>query len=459
MAFALLTSMAPIYSLYASFFPVVLYMLFGTGTFAAVSLMTGSVVVEQLVPTPLQLNSSTPEAADFEAHRIGVASAVALRDHDGFLSTYLSEPIVKAFTSAAAFHVTISQLQSILGLQLLSHTGPFSLFKTLVSVIGNLPHTNMANTLGSVIGNLPHTNMADTLVSVIGNLPHTNMAELLISLVCLSILVPVKAVNVRFQQSLRTPIPVEILTLSALFTSLVVLIVLLLIGSLFYFLSKAVWLVTWLSAVVLNVNMGLAIGVVFSMMTVICHTEVCYALTPLNTDDTDTVCPVNRPLSPPLLSVLVLLTSLSLSPLLSVLVLVLLTFLSLPSPYVLLTCLSLPSPCVLLTCFSLPPLLSVLVLLTCLSSPPSLSPPSLCPVNRLSLPSHNVLLTCLSLPPLLSVLLTGLFSPSVLLTGLSLHPRLSVLVLLTCLSLPPLLSVLLTCPVNLPLSPLSLVSC
>ncbi|XP_042159592.1 solute carrier family 26 member 10 isoform X2 [Oncorhynchus tshawytscha] len=306
----------------------------------------------------------------------------------GFLSTYLSEPIVKAFTSAAAFHVTISQLQSMLGLRLPRHTGPFSLFKTLASVIENLPQTNMA--------------------------------ELLTSLVCLAILVPVKEVNMRFRQYLRTPIPVEILTviiatgvayassldsnydvqivghipagfpsprmpalhklpevagdtvaitfvgyavsvslamiyadkhgysiqpnqellahgisntvsslftcfpssatlattnilessggftqLSGLFTSLVVLIVLLLIGPLFYFLPKAVlacinvtslrqmflqfqdlpdlwrvskidfvvWLVTWLSVVVLNVDMGLAIGVVFSMMTVICRTQ------------------------------------------------------------------------------------------------------------------------------------------------------------------------------------------
>lgn len=39
--------------------------------------MTGS-VVEQLVPTPLEMNSSSPEAAEFEAQRIGVASAVAL---------------------------------------------------------------------------------------------------------------------------------------------------------------------------------------------------------------------------------------------------------------------------------------------------------------------------------------------------------------------------------------------
>lgn len=39
--------------------------------------MTGS-VVEQLVPSPLEMNSSSSEAADFEAQRIGVASAVAL---------------------------------------------------------------------------------------------------------------------------------------------------------------------------------------------------------------------------------------------------------------------------------------------------------------------------------------------------------------------------------------------
>uniref|UniRef100_A0A8C9R4M8 Solute carrier family 26 member 10 n=1 Tax=Scleropages formosus TaxID=113540 RepID=A0A8C9R4M8_SCLFO len=404
MAFALLTSVAPIYGLYTSFFPVVLYMLFGTGrhvstgTFAVVSLMTGS-VVEQLVPTPVDGNGSSTESADIEAQRIGVASAVAFLSAScfqrgfghsrlGFLSTYLSEPIVKAFTSAAAFHVTVSQLQSMLGLRLPRYTSTFSLFKTLASVLENLPFTNLA--------------------------------ELLISLVCLAVLVPMKELNMRFRHRLRTPIPVEILTviiatgvayatsldsryeiqivghipagfpkprlpalealpqiagdttaitfvgyavsvslamiyadkhgysiqpnqellahgisncvsslftcfpssatlattnilesaggytqLSGLFASLVVLIVLLLIGPLFYFLPKAVlacinvtslrqmflqfkdlpelwriskidfvvWLVTWLSVVVLNVDLGLAIGVIFSMMTVICRTQ------------------------------------------------------------------------------------------------------------------------------------------------------------------------------------------
>ncbi|XP_067383725.1 solute carrier family 26 member 10 isoform X2 [Channa argus] len=339
MAFALLTSVAPIFGLYTSFFPVVIYMIFGTGrhvstgTFAVVSLMTGS-VVEQLVPTPLELNSSTPEGAEFEAQRIGVASAVALLSgiimlcmfslQLGFLSTYLSDPIVKAFTSAAAFHVAISQLQSMLGLRLPRRTGAFSLFKTLATVMENLPHTNLA--------------------------------ELLISLVCLAVLVPVKEVNMRYRQRLRTPIPVEILTVivatgvayassldskynieivghipagfpsprmpalhtfpdivgdtvAITFVGYAVSVSLAMIYAdkhgysihpnqavlacinvtslrqMFlqfqdlpdlWKISKIdfmVWVVTWLSVVVLNVDLGLAIGVVFSMMTVICRTQ------------------------------------------------------------------------------------------------------------------------------------------------------------------------------------------
>lgn len=55
-----------------------------------------------------------------------------------------------------------------------------------------------------------------TLGSVMENLPHTNMADLLISLVCLAVLVPVKEINIRYRKHLRTPIPVEILTVSQL---------------------------------------------------------------------------------------------------------------------------------------------------------------------------------------------------------------------------------------------------
>lgn len=126
----------------------------------------------------------------------------------GFLSTYLSEPIVKAFTSAAAFHVAISQLQSMLGLRLPRHTGAFSLFKVSCFMQEHLFFSRMVHFLTVLC--------AQTLAVVMENLPHTNMAELLISLVCLAVLVPVKEVNTRYRQRLRTPIPVEILTVSQL---------------------------------------------------------------------------------------------------------------------------------------------------------------------------------------------------------------------------------------------------
>uniref|UniRef100_H9GTE3 SLC26A/SulP transporter domain-containing protein n=1 Tax=Anolis carolinensis TaxID=28377 RepID=H9GTE3_ANOCA len=404
MAFALLTSVAPVYGLYTSFFPALLYMLFGTGrhvstgTFAVVSLMTGS-VVERLVPVSLPSNGTVPnEVALLEGQRIGVAAAMAFLVgllmiamftlRLGFLSTYLSEPVVKAFTSGAALHVVVSQLQSLLGLPLPRPDGCFAIFQILASVVEALPLTNIA--------------------------------ELLISGLCLAVLVPIKEINNRFRSRMWVPIPGEIIMvllatgicfasslnthykvqivghlpagfpqpqlpalhllpqvlgdtvaltfvayaisvslamiyaekhhyiidpnqellahglsnlvsslftcfpssatlattnilesagghtqLSGLFTSAIVLIVLMWIGPLFYYLPKcvlacinvtslrqmflqfqdlpelwrisridfAVWVVTWLSVVVLSVDLGLAVGIVFSMMTVVCRTQ------------------------------------------------------------------------------------------------------------------------------------------------------------------------------------------
>eukprot|EP00062_Callorhinchus_milii_P023505 gi/632982444/ref/XP_007908139.1/ PREDICTED: solute carrier family 26 member 10 [Callorhinchus milii] len=403
MAFALLTSVAPVYGLYTSFFPVVLYMLFGTGrhvstgTFAVISLMTGS-VVESLVPRPMGMNITNIQEAEIEKQRIAVASAVTLLSglimiamfvlQLGVLSTYLSDPIVKAFTSGAAFHVTVSQLSTMLGLRLPRFTGLSTIFKTLGSIF---------RALGS-----------------------TNIAELVISVVCLSVLIPTKEINSRFRRKLRIPIPIEIIMvmlatgisfatsldqtysiqvvgeipagfpdpqlpavhsipalvwdtlpitfvgyavsvslamiyaekhhytinpnqellahgisntvsslftcfpssaslattnilesaggctqLSGLFTSAVVLVVLLFVGPLFHFLPKAVlacinvislrqmflqfqdlpelwrlskmdfmvWVVTWVAVVTLNAELGLAVGIVFSMMSVVCRTQ------------------------------------------------------------------------------------------------------------------------------------------------------------------------------------------
>ncbi|PNI39199.1 SLC26A10 isoform 8 [Pan troglodytes] len=82
----------------------------------------------------------------------------------GVLSTFLSEPVVKALTSGAALHVLLSQLPSLLGLSLSRQIGCFSLFKTLASLLTALPWSSPA--------------------------------ELTISVLSLALLVPVKELNV-----------------------------------------------------------------------------------------------------------------------------------------------------------------------------------------------------------------------------------------------------------------------
>ncbi|XP_076710895.1 solute carrier family 26 member 10-like isoform X2 [Callospermophilus lateralis] len=403
MAFALLTSVPPVFGLYTSFFPVLIYSLLGTGrhlstgTFAVLSLMTGS-AVERLVPEPLSRNLSGIEKEQLDAQRVGAAAAVAFGSGAlmlgmfvlqlGVLSTFLSEPVVKALTSGAALHVLVSQLPSLLGLSLPRQIGCFSLFKTLAAVLTSLPRSSPA--------------------------------ELTISALSLALLVPVKELNVRFRDRLPTPIPGEIVMvllasvlcftssldtkynvqivgllpegfpqpllpslaelpriladslpialvtfavsaslasmyadkysytidpnqellahgisnllssffscfpnsaslattsllvdaggntqLAGLFSCIVVLLVLLWLGPYFYYLPKAVlacinissmrqmffqmqelpqlwhisrmdfavWIVTWVAVVTLNVDLGLAVGVIFSMMMVVCRTQ------------------------------------------------------------------------------------------------------------------------------------------------------------------------------------------
>nr|XP_025139636.1 solute carrier family 26 member 10 isoform X7 [Bubalus bubalis] len=157
------------------------------GTFAVLSLMTGS-AVERLVPEPLSGNLSGIEKEQLDAQRVGAAAAVAFGSGAlmlgmfalqlGVLATFLSEPVVKALTSGAALHVLVSQLPSLLGVPLPRQIGCFALFKTLAAVLTALPRSSPA--------------------------------ELTISALSLALLVPVKELNVRFRDRLPTPIPGEI---------------------------------------------------------------------------------------------------------------------------------------------------------------------------------------------------------------------------------------------------------
>ncbi|XP_069709228.1 anion exchange transporter isoform X2 [Phaenicophaeus curvirostris] len=87
LAFAVLSSVHPVFGLYGSFFPVIIYAIFGmghhvaTGTFALTSLISAN-AVERLVPS-VNSNFTTRNNSDilglsgFEMQRIGVATAVS----------------------------------------------------------------------------------------------------------------------------------------------------------------------------------------------------------------------------------------------------------------------------------------------------------------------------------------------------------------------------------------------
>nr|XP_045221429.1 solute carrier family 26 member 10 isoform X4 [Macaca fascicularis] len=320
MAFALLASVPPVFGLYTSFFPVLIYSLLGTGrhlstgTFAILSLMTGS-AVERLVPEPLVGNLSGTEKEQLDAQRVGVAAAVAFGSGAlmlgmfvlqlGVLSTFLSEPVVKALTSGVALHVLVSQLPSLLGLSLPRQIGCFSLFKPLPADAGRRADCAAPEQSGRTdhLGAQPGAARAGQGIEreIPRPVTHADPGGSRHGASGLRALLHLFSGH-------KIPCPdsgAVAWRLAGLFSCIVVLSVLLWLGPFFYYLPKAVlacinissmrqmffqmqelpqlwhisrvdfavWMVTWVAVVTLNVDLGLAVGVVFSMMTVVCRTQ------------------------------------------------------------------------------------------------------------------------------------------------------------------------------------------
>lgn len=120
MAYALIAGMPPIYGLYASLVPLVVYALFGTsrqlavGPVAMVSLLVAAAV--------------GPLAGGDTSTYIGLALLLSLMvgvlqfglgiARFGFLVNFLSHPVLSGFTSAAALIIGLSQLKHLLGVNI-----------------------------------------------------------------------------------------------------------------------------------------------------------------------------------------------------------------------------------------------------------------------------------------------------------------------------------------------------
>lgn len=199
LAYAMLAGIPPVYGLYSSFYPVLLYTFFGTsrhismGTFAVISLMIGGVAVREAPDSMFPLNGTNVtglvDAEARDARRVQVAVALTtlvgliqlflgiLRF--GFVAIYLAEPLVRGFTTAASIHVFVSQLKYLFGVKTKRFGGPLSVLYSLVAVFEGITSTNVTT--------------------------------LILGLVCIVFLYGVKDVNERFKKKLPIPIPGEII--------------------------------------------------------------------------------------------------------------------------------------------------------------------------------------------------------------------------------------------------------
>ncbi|XP_030585176.1 solute carrier family 26 member 6, like 1 [Archocentrus centrarchus] len=204
LAYALLASLPPVFGLYSSFYPALVYFFFGTsrhisiGTFTVLSIMVGS-VTERLAPdVDFQKMNGTNITAEVDvtardSYRVQVAAATAVLGgliqvllgviKFGFVGTYLSEPLVRAYTAAAAAHAVVAQLKHIFGVSPTRFSGPLSLVYTLKAVCSLLPHTNLPT--------------------------------LLVSAVTVVLLIAAKEINSFLSPKLPVPIPVELITIVA----------------------------------------------------------------------------------------------------------------------------------------------------------------------------------------------------------------------------------------------------
>ncbi|XP_070557774.1 prestin-like [Ptychodera flava] len=175
MAFSMLANVSPISGLCVSFFPVLVYAFFGTcrhmdfGTFGVASLMSGTAIIRVVRPPaefPNITNSTGEDGMDdrydYEQEKLLATSALTLMVgliqiilyllHMGFVTVYLSTPLVRGFTTGAACHIFTSQIKFLFGLSdyIPLYSGPLALVYTCVAVFKNLPNCNYVEVLLSL---------------------------------------------------------------------------------------------------------------------------------------------------------------------------------------------------------------------------------------------------------------------------------------------------------------------
>jgi SulP family sulfate permease len=120
MAYAMVAGLPPVYGLYASIFPVLVYLFLGTSKQLAVGpvAMDSLLVAAGLGTLAITGVENYIAMAIFLAFLVGAIQLLLGLFRMGFLVNFLSRPVISGFTSAAALIIMFSQLKHLLGTEI-----------------------------------------------------------------------------------------------------------------------------------------------------------------------------------------------------------------------------------------------------------------------------------------------------------------------------------------------------
>lgn len=141
MAYAMIAGLPPVYGLYASLFPILVYAFLGTSRQLAVGpvAMDSLLVAAGLGTLAISGLENYIAMAIFLAFSVGAIQFLLGLARMGFLVNFLSRPVISGFTSAAALIIMFSQLKHLLGV---SVEGSTQFHELLVNAWGQLGATN-----------------------------------------------------------------------------------------------------------------------------------------------------------------------------------------------------------------------------------------------------------------------------------------------------------------------------
>jgi len=151
MAYAMIAGLPPVYGLYASIFPVLVYLFLGTSRHLAI----GPVAMDSLlVATGLGALAITGVEnyivmAIFLAFMVGAIQLFLGVCRMGFLVNFLSKPVISGFTSAVALIIIFSQLKHLLGADIAKSN---KFHQLIVNAFEKVVETNMYDFAIGVLG-------------------------------------------------------------------------------------------------------------------------------------------------------------------------------------------------------------------------------------------------------------------------------------------------------------------